>query len=68
MAEHDRLPKEMRKLLATLTYKDKLRKFRHSHEREPDSDEELEDFVVELARELYNAEYDEWPENDEELE
>ena len=68
MAEHDRLPKELRKLLAALTYKDKLRKFRYAHEREPDSEEEVEDFVVEVARELYNAEYDEWPENDAELE
>jgi len=68
MAEQDRLPKELRKLLAALTYKDKLRKFRYAHERAPDSDEVLEEFIVEVARELYNAEYDEWPENDEELE
>jgi hypothetical protein len=68
MAERGRLPKEMRKLLAALKYEDKLRKFRYAHEREPDSDEELEEFIVDVARELYNAEYDEWPENDEELE
>jgi hypothetical protein len=67
MAVRGRLPKELRKLLVALTYEDKLRKFRYAHERAPQSEEELNEFIFEVARELYHAEYDEWPENDEEL-
>ena len=62
-----RLPKGLRRLLAALTYGDKLRKFRYANEREPVSDEELNRFVIGVARELYNAGFDEWPECDEEL-
>jgi len=62
-----RLPKGLRKLLAALTYEDKLRKFRYANERAPRDDEELEEFVLRVARELYNADYDEWPDDDEEL-
>jgi hypothetical protein len=67
MAERVRVPRELRKLLTALSYEDKLRKYRYAHQREPDSDEELDDFIAKLARELYHAEFDEWPENDEEL-
>jgi hypothetical protein len=63
----DRLPKALHKMLAALTEEDKLRKFRYAFNREPASDDELEAWIVELARGLYNDDYDEWPENDEEL-
>lgn len=63
----DRLPKPLRKMLAALTDEDKRRKFRYAFEREPASDDELDAFITELARQLYNDDYDEWPENDEEL-
>lgn len=62
-----RLPKGLRKLLSALTYEDKLRKFHYANERAPRDDEELEEFVLRVARELYNADYDEWPDDDEEL-
>ncbi|HEU5117870.1 MAG TPA: hypothetical protein VFT74_14685 [Isosphaeraceae bacterium] len=61
------MPRELRALLAALTYEDRLRKFRYAHEREPHNDAEMERFVQNVARELYNAGIDEWPENDEEL-
>ena len=63
----NRLPKALRKMLAVLTDEDKLRKFRRAFNRDPASDDELDFFITELARELYNDEYDEWPEDDEEL-
>ena len=67
MAERRRLPRGLRRLLSALTYEDRRRKFRYAHERDPVSDEELERFIHSVARELYNAEFDEWPEDDEEL-
>lgn len=67
MPEEGRYPKGLRRLLRALTYEDKLRKFRYAQGREPYNVEELEEFVLEVARELYNVGYDDWPENDEEL-
>lgn len=68
MSNRGRLPRGLRKLIEALSYEDKLRKFRYSQEREPQDDEELEAFILEVARELYNAEYDDWPsDEDEEL-
>lgn len=68
MSNKPRLPNELRKLLAALSYEDKLRKFRYANEREPASEEELQAFIVRVARELYNHGMDQWPEDqDEEL-
>jgi hypothetical protein len=67
MSGSGRLPKGLRKFMTSLTYADKLRKFRFVHGREPRDDEELNKFILGVARELYNADFDEWPENDEEL-
>lgn len=67
MSEGPRLPKGLRKLLAALTYEDKLRKFRYAHERSPHDEEELDEFIMDLARQMYNADCDEWPDDDEEL-
>ena len=64
----ERLPKPLRKMLSSLTEEDKLRKFRSAQQREPASDEELDAFILQLARELYNDDWDEWPEDDQELE
>ncbi len=66
MSDGERLPKGLRKLVSALTLEDKLRKFRYAHEREPRNDEELNTFILEVARELYNADYDEWPEDEDE--
>ena len=67
MDDEPRLPKALRRLLGLLTYADKLRKFRYVHDRDPDSDEEMEAFVVDIARGLYNVGANSWPEDDEEL-
>jgi hypothetical protein len=67
MAERARLPKGLRRLLSALTYEDKLRKFRYAKERDPASEEELQRFILVLTRELYNAGFDHWLEDDEEL-
>ena len=64
----ERLPKPLRKMLSSLTEEDRLRKFRYAHQRDPESEEELDAFILELARELYNNDWDEWPEDDQELE
>ncbi len=61
------MPPELRRLLESLTEEDKLRKFRCAWEREPKNERELEDFIQGLARNLYNDGWDEWPENDEEV-
>ena len=65
MDENSRLPKGLRRLMRIPTYADKLRMFRVVHDRDPGNEEELETFVVDIARQLYNAEQDEWPEDDE---
>lgn len=62
-----RIPKGLRRFLGQLTYADKLRKFRLAHNRDPADDEEMEAFVTELARGLYNDGWEEWPEDDEEV-
>lgn len=60
-------PPELRRLLEALTEEDKLRKFLHANERQPRDDQELEQFIRELAINLYNDGWDEWPEDDEEV-
>ncbi len=68
MVRPARLPGALRRLLAALSYEDKLRKFRYANEREPASEEELQAFIVRIARELYNHGMDQWPDDqDEEL-
>jgi hypothetical protein len=67
MDDGPQLPKGLRRLLSQLTYADKLRKFRYAHDRDPESDEEMEAFVIDVARGLYNVGAEEWPEDDEEL-
>ncbi|MCE9533743.1 MAG: hypothetical protein K8T89_21835 [Planctomycetes bacterium] len=62
-----RLPKGLRRLIAQLSYEDKIRKFRICKYREPVDEDELEAFIVGIARELYNSDYEEWPEHDDEL-
>jgi hypothetical protein len=66
MDEGPRLPRGLRRLLDQLTVQDKYRKFRIGNSREPEDDDEVEEFVQELARGLYNVGADEWPEDDEE--
>jgi hypothetical protein len=60
-----RMPKGLRRLIGMPTYADKLRMFQVVHDRDPESEEELESFIIDIARQLYNAEQDEWPEDDE---
>jgi hypothetical protein len=62
-----RLPWQFRRLLDALTEEDRLRKFRISWAREPRDDDELQAFIEELARNLYNEGCDAWPEDDEEV-
>jgi hypothetical protein len=66
MPRRTKVPAGFRRLLSALTEEDRLRKFRMAFEREPVSDQELEAFIESLARELYNAGYEEWPDDDEE--
>lgn len=51
----DRLPRGLRRLLDRLTVEDKYRKFRIGNSREPQDDDEVEEFVQELARSLHAA-------------
>jgi hypothetical protein len=67
MPRSGRLPKQLQRMLDKLTDEDKLRKFRYAHNRDASSLEEAEIFVTEVARNLYNEGYDDWPEDDEEL-
>ena len=55
MNDTPRLPKGLRRLLDQLTVADKYRKFRIGNSREPEDDDEVEEFVQELARSLYAA-------------
>ena len=66
MDDCPRLPKGLRRLLDQLTVEDKYRKFRIGNGREPEDDDEVEEFVQELARSLYAVGADKWPEDDEE--
>jgi hypothetical protein len=66
MDDTPRLPRGLRRLLDQLTVADKYRKFRVGHSREPEDDDEVEEYVQELARGLYSVGADEWPEDDEE--
>ena len=66
MDDTPRLPRGLRRLLDQLTVEDKYRKFRIGNSREPEDDDEVEEFVQELARSLYNVGANEWPEDDEE--
>ena len=66
MGDTPRLPKPLRRLLDQLTVADKYRKFRVGHGREPEDDDEVEEFVQELASSLYNVGAIKWPEDDEE--
>jgi len=66
MDDGPRLPKGLRRLLDQLTVEDKYRKFRIGNSREPEDDDEVEEFVQELARSLYAVGANEWPEDDEE--
>jgi len=66
MDDTPRLPKGLRRLLDQLTVEDKYRKFRVGNGREPEDDDEVEEFVQVLARSLYAAGATEWPEDDEE--
>ena len=59
-------PKALRRLLNQLTEEDKLRKFRYAHERAPTDSDELDRFIEEIARELYNAGFDDWGEDEDE--
>ena len=68
MDDNRHLPKGLRRLLDQLTVSDKYRKFRVGHSREPVDDDEVEEFVQELARSLYAAGLSVWPEGDEECE
>lgn len=67
MTERRRVPAAFQRLLDALTEEDKFRKFRIAHDRDPHSDDELEEFIHKIARELYNNDYDEWPDDDEEV-
>lgn len=64
MRDGQKLPKELRRLLNQLTDEDRLRKFRHAHGRDPAGDEELDRFILSVARELYNEGWDEWPDGE----
>ncbi len=54
-------------MLAALTEQDRLRKFRCAHGQDPVSARERDTFIRRLAVGLYNDGWDEWPENDEEV-
>ena len=58
MDDSPRLPKGLRRLLDQLTVEDKYRKFRIGNSREPEDDDEVEEFVQELARSLYRRRCD----------
>ena len=66
MDDNRRLPKGLRRLLDQLTDEDRYRKFRIGNSREPEDDDEVEEFVQELARSLYKPGASEWAEDDEE--
>ena len=66
MDDNPRLPKGLRRLLDQLTDEDRYRKFRIGNSREPEDDDEVEEFVQELASSLYNVGAIKWPEDDEE--
>ena len=68
MNDTPRLPRGLQRLLDQLTVSDKYRKFRVGHSREPEDDDEVEAFVQELARNLYDAGANDWPPGDEECE
>jgi hypothetical protein len=55
-------PAALRHLRSTLTDEMKLREFRKVFNCEPSSDQDLDFFIEELTREMYNAGRDEWPE------
>ena len=59
-------PKALRRLLNQLTEEDKHRKFHNAHERAPTDPDELDRFIEEIARELYNAGFDDWGEDEDE--
>jgi hypothetical protein len=54
-------PKALRRLRANLTDDLKLHKFRTAFDREPSCEEELDLFIEELTREMYNSGCEEWP-------
>ena len=54
-------PKVLRRLRASLTDQMKLHKFRAVFDREPSCEEELDLFIDELTREMYNSGQEEWP-------
>lgn len=68
MDDARRIPRGLRRLLDQLTIADRYRKFRLGHGREPESDDEVDEYVLHLAREVYAAGLDEWPPDDEECE
>ena len=66
MSGHERLPRGLRRLLAARSDEDRRRKFRYAHGRESRDEDELDEFILGVARELYNADYDEWPDDEDE--
>ena len=50
MDDTPRLPRGLQRLLDQLTVEDKYRKFRIGNSRAPEDDDEVEEFVQELAR------------------
>ena len=54
-------PKGLRRLRAALTDERKLQEFRKVFDCEPSSQQDLDFFIEELTREMYNAGFDEWP-------
>jgi hypothetical protein len=54
-----RTPKALARLKRRFTYEKQLEVFRETFERDPESDDELEEFTEEYLRELYNSGIDE---------
>ena len=55
-------PDRLSQLRASFPYERQLVEFRSVFDRDPQSDSELEGFVDEFTREMYNSGYDEVPE------
>ncbi len=53
-------PAALRRLRATLTEERKIEEFRITFGRDPKSDEELDLFVEDMTREMYNSGLDSW--------
>ncbi len=57
-----RAPKGLARLRAKFTYDRQLKEFRKVFARDPADDSELDSFVEEFTREMYNSGWDEIPE------